>query len=195
MPTIGSRVAQRACAEVLSTTRGLEALFPDWDRLWREDRRATPFQSPRWLLPWWKHVGEGRLRTLAHLHSIQDAMPRDREQPCPQGRAPVEPGQIAKRRDEDLLLHVLGQRRVAQRFAAVAIYRGPVSLHQESKRTGHILSGDKTQHITIGISATIDDAARDHGRAFSHIRRTSLFTFGGAMTILVGEPCPPSPPR
>ena len=50
-----------------------------------------------------------------------------------------------------LLLHVLGQRPVAQRFAAVAKYRGPVSLHQTSKRTGHIPIGDETDHITIGI--------------------------------------------
>jgi CelD/BcsL family acetyltransferase involved in cellulose biosynthesis len=42
----------------------LEALRPQWDRLWREDPQATPFQSPQWLLPWWKHLGQGRLRTL-----------------------------------------------------------------------------------------------------------------------------------
>jgi CelD/BcsL family acetyltransferase involved in cellulose biosynthesis len=26
---------------------------------------ATPFQSPDWLIPWWRHIGEGDLLTLA----------------------------------------------------------------------------------------------------------------------------------
>jgi CelD/BcsL family acetyltransferase involved in cellulose biosynthesis len=43
----------------------LEALRPDWLRLWAEVRDATPFQSPHWLLPWWRHVGRGRLATIA----------------------------------------------------------------------------------------------------------------------------------
>ena len=42
-----------------------DALAPAWERLWRADPRATPFQHPAWLRPWWRHVGEGTLLTLA----------------------------------------------------------------------------------------------------------------------------------
>lgn len=42
----------------------LERLRPEWACLW-ERSRATPFQSPEWLLPWWHHLfGGGRLWTL-----------------------------------------------------------------------------------------------------------------------------------
>jgi CelD/BcsL family acetyltransferase involved in cellulose biosynthesis len=27
--------------------------------------RATPFQSPDWLIPWWRHLGSGELRAVA----------------------------------------------------------------------------------------------------------------------------------
>lgn len=50
---------------VVTTTRELEALRPEWRTLWQSDPVATPFQSPEWLIPWWKHVGEGELFTLA----------------------------------------------------------------------------------------------------------------------------------
>jgi CelD/BcsL family acetyltransferase involved in cellulose biosynthesis len=52
-------------AQVLTDTAQLERLAPEWENLWRADARATPFQSPRWLLPWWKHIGRGALLTLA----------------------------------------------------------------------------------------------------------------------------------
>ena len=42
----------------------LEGLRDDWARLWTRDPTATPFQHPGWLLPWWRHLGEGDLRTL-----------------------------------------------------------------------------------------------------------------------------------
>lgn len=48
----------------VTTTAQLEALRDEWDALWRADPRATPFQSPHWLLPWWRHVGQGELRSL-----------------------------------------------------------------------------------------------------------------------------------
>jgi CelD/BcsL family acetyltransferase involved in cellulose biosynthesis len=51
--------------EVLTTPDALEQLRPEWQRLWSEDERATPFQSPAWLLPWWKHVGVGTLASVA----------------------------------------------------------------------------------------------------------------------------------
>ncbi len=51
--------------EVVRTTEALEALAPEWWALWKRDHTATPFQSPAWLLPWWQHVGEGELLTVA----------------------------------------------------------------------------------------------------------------------------------
>jgi CelD/BcsL family acetyltransferase involved in cellulose biosynthesis len=50
--------------EALTTTDALESLRAEWERLWRR-ARATPFQAPAWLLPWWKHVGCGQLASLA----------------------------------------------------------------------------------------------------------------------------------
>ena len=43
----------------------LDRLRPEWEALWRAVPEATPFQSPAWLIPWWRHVGEGALLVLA----------------------------------------------------------------------------------------------------------------------------------
>jgi CelD/BcsL family acetyltransferase involved in cellulose biosynthesis len=51
--------------EEITTTAALEALRPEWERLWGEAPRATPFQSPQWLLPWWRHIGRGTLASIA----------------------------------------------------------------------------------------------------------------------------------
>lgn len=48
----------------ITTTAGLEELAPAWDDLWRRTPAATPFQSPAWLLPWWREIGAGELRVL-----------------------------------------------------------------------------------------------------------------------------------
>ncbi len=40
----------------------LEALRPEWSELLDRCPSATPFQSPEWLLAWWKHFGSGRLQ-------------------------------------------------------------------------------------------------------------------------------------
>lgn len=49
----------------LTTPEDLYALRDDWVGLWQKDRRATPFQHPAWLLPWWTQFGpDGRLRTV-----------------------------------------------------------------------------------------------------------------------------------
>lgn len=50
---------------LLTQTAELEALRPEWEALWLAAPAATPFQSPAWLIPWWRHVGEGELLTLA----------------------------------------------------------------------------------------------------------------------------------
>jgi CelD/BcsL family acetyltransferase involved in cellulose biosynthesis len=52
-------------AEPVSELAALEALRPEWEQLWARVPNATPFQSPAWLLPWWRHVGEGRLACVA----------------------------------------------------------------------------------------------------------------------------------
>jgi CelD/BcsL family acetyltransferase involved in cellulose biosynthesis len=49
----------------VTTSAGLEALAPAWDDLWRRAPAATPFQSPAWLIPWWREIGGGELRVLA----------------------------------------------------------------------------------------------------------------------------------
>src|SRR5687767_5531930 len=42
----------------------LVRLRPEWDRLFEDGARATPFQAPEWLLPWLAHFGADGLWTL-----------------------------------------------------------------------------------------------------------------------------------
>jgi CelD/BcsL family acetyltransferase involved in cellulose biosynthesis len=42
----------------------LRDLAPEWTALWRRAPGATPFQSPAWLLAWWRHFGTGAPRVL-----------------------------------------------------------------------------------------------------------------------------------
>ena len=69
----------------VQSTEELQSLAEEWAALWRRDRRATPFQHPAWLLPWWRQFGpdgtlhsltmrdsEGRLLGLLPLYSYQD---------------------------------------------------------------------------------------------------------------------------
>jgi CelD/BcsL family acetyltransferase involved in cellulose biosynthesis len=44
--------------DLLRTTRELEAFQSSWNALWSEDVNSTPFQSPAWLVPWWRHFGQ-----------------------------------------------------------------------------------------------------------------------------------------
>ncbi len=55
----------------------------EWEDLWRRDPNATPFQSPHWQRPWWKHFGSGelfmvttrgggRLLSLAPLYIVRE---------------------------------------------------------------------------------------------------------------------------
>ncbi|HEY3911125.1 MAG TPA: GNAT family N-acetyltransferase [Stellaceae bacterium] len=36
---------------------GIAQLRPEWEALWQRDPTATPFQSPAWLLAWWRFFG------------------------------------------------------------------------------------------------------------------------------------------
>ena len=40
------------------------ALLPEWEALWQRVPQATPFQSPAWLLAWWRQFGTGAPRIL-----------------------------------------------------------------------------------------------------------------------------------
>ncbi|MBZ0158498.1 MAG: GNAT family N-acetyltransferase [Alphaproteobacteria bacterium] len=51
--------------EEINDTSALEALGREWSLLWERCPSATPFQSPEWLLPWWRHFGNDGLMTLA----------------------------------------------------------------------------------------------------------------------------------
>lgn len=42
----------------------LEALRPEWSALWDRCPAATPFQSPEWLIPWWRVFAPGRLAAI-----------------------------------------------------------------------------------------------------------------------------------
>jgi CelD/BcsL family acetyltransferase involved in cellulose biosynthesis len=59
------RPAAALRTETVTTPDALAALAPEWDALHARCPDATPFQSPAWLLPWWRHLGGGRLHTLA----------------------------------------------------------------------------------------------------------------------------------
>jgi CelD/BcsL family acetyltransferase involved in cellulose biosynthesis len=52
-------------SSVITDEPALAALAPDWWELWRQSPNATPFQSPAWLLPWWRNLARGELRVLA----------------------------------------------------------------------------------------------------------------------------------
>ena len=47
-------------AEVVRDAERFAALEAEWWELWRRVAAATPFQSPAWLIPWWRcfHPGE-----------------------------------------------------------------------------------------------------------------------------------------
>ena len=75
----------RATMEVtiITTDAALTALADEWLQLWRRSPDATPFQSPMWLLPWWRHFGSnelqvitlrdgGKLEALAPLYVLRD---------------------------------------------------------------------------------------------------------------------------
>jgi CelD/BcsL family acetyltransferase involved in cellulose biosynthesis len=48
--------------DLVDTDADLLELRAEWERLWRSVPDATPFQSPAWLLPWWRCFGTGEPR-------------------------------------------------------------------------------------------------------------------------------------
>jgi CelD/BcsL family acetyltransferase involved in cellulose biosynthesis len=63
--TLSSNTMSAIHIEEVTTWAALDALRPEWSRLWARCATATPFQLPEWLLPWWKHFGGGELLVLA----------------------------------------------------------------------------------------------------------------------------------
>jgi CelD/BcsL family acetyltransferase involved in cellulose biosynthesis len=51
--------------EEITDAEALAALQPDWWDLWRRCPSATPFQSPAWLVPWWRCFRPGALFAIA----------------------------------------------------------------------------------------------------------------------------------
>lgn len=47
----------------------MERLAPEWAMLWQNDKNASPFQSPYWIIPWWKVFGGGELAVIAARES------------------------------------------------------------------------------------------------------------------------------
>ena len=46
--------------EQITTDAEIDRLAPQWKALWRRIPDATPFQSPEWLLSWWRCFGTAR---------------------------------------------------------------------------------------------------------------------------------------
>ncbi len=63
MPTLRADPPLRTT--MIEETGDLVRLLPDWWALWSRAARATPFQSPAWLLPWWEVFHPGALLTAA----------------------------------------------------------------------------------------------------------------------------------
>jgi CelD/BcsL family acetyltransferase involved in cellulose biosynthesis len=51
--------AQRTSRLKIEVLGDLQGIIPEWWELFRRCYDATPFQSPAWLLPWWKFFGRG----------------------------------------------------------------------------------------------------------------------------------------
>jgi CelD/BcsL family acetyltransferase involved in cellulose biosynthesis len=51
--------------EELTSFEQLQAIEPLWTDLWKSDWRATPFQAPQWVLPWFRHFGSGQVLAVA----------------------------------------------------------------------------------------------------------------------------------
>lgn len=52
-------------AEIVRDQQALAALAPRWWLLWQHSPSATPFQSPAWLIAWWRQFAPGELATIA----------------------------------------------------------------------------------------------------------------------------------
>src|SRR3954467_7238622 len=66
MANVRARLSPGLTTETVDTVEGLTRLLPQWWALWDRCPSATPFQSPAWLLPWWRAFQPGGL-LVGHL--------------------------------------------------------------------------------------------------------------------------------
>lgn len=57
-------MSRTVAAEIVTSTARLASLGEDWSDLWQRSPTASPFQSPAWLIPWWRHFHPGELATI-----------------------------------------------------------------------------------------------------------------------------------
>ncbi len=57
--------------EILTRESDLLRISDSWRRLLQRCPYASPFQSPDWLIPWWKHFGVGKLLTPV-IHDAEE---------------------------------------------------------------------------------------------------------------------------
>ncbi len=43
---------------------GLEKIIPEWTELCKRCSFTTPFQFPHWIMPWWRNLGGGNMKTV-----------------------------------------------------------------------------------------------------------------------------------
>ena len=55
---------------LITSPEQLAAIEPRWLDLCRRAPNTTPFQTPMWLLPWWKHFGSDELALIAAPEAI-----------------------------------------------------------------------------------------------------------------------------
>jgi CelD/BcsL family acetyltransferase involved in cellulose biosynthesis len=60
----GAQAAGGLTVEWRGQADALDALAREWADLVERDPEASLFQTPEWLITWWRHVGAGRLRVL-----------------------------------------------------------------------------------------------------------------------------------
>src|SRR3954449_12265445 len=65
MANVRARLSPGLTTETVDTVEGLTRLLPQWWALWDRCPMATPFQSPAWLLPWWRAFAPGTLQVVA----------------------------------------------------------------------------------------------------------------------------------
>lgn len=54
--------------ELIDDIARLREFVPEWSRFLEAVPPASPFQTPQWLLTWWRHFGGGMLHVLAFRH-------------------------------------------------------------------------------------------------------------------------------
>ena len=55
---------------LITNAEELAAFEPQWLALCRRTPGATPFQTPMWLLPWWRHFGSNDLAVIVTPEAI-----------------------------------------------------------------------------------------------------------------------------